>query len=103
VFVVFKHFFELWLVLEACRGWVETYCTYAGGWEDNFCISHTHTQMYIAIYLYIPIYILSSYPPVYIVIRPKGDRRMSKTNPPASSTTSSDPPPDRWKYFPGHS
>lgn len=58
MFVVFKHFFELWLVLEACRGWVETYCTYAGGWEDNFCISHTHTQMYIAIYLYTYIYII---------------------------------------------
>ena len=29
-------------------------CTYQGGWEDNFCISHTHTQVYIVIYLYIP-------------------------------------------------
>ena len=66
-------------------------------------ITHTHVYIYFTYTYFLSyIYILSSYPPVYIVSRPKGDRRMSETNPPASSTTSSDRSGD-WKYFPGHS
>ena len=67
-------------------------------------VYYTHTCIHLFTYTYLLsyIYILSSYPPIYIVSRPKGDRRMSETNPPESSTTSSHRS-GSWKYFPGHS